>query len=148
MIGFSDDDIPQTPAWNRIMAPTTFSKPSLATLVFEYSCIDQNLNTKHTYISSGKPFPGQNKDANIQTVRSQLPILELQDRQFSGFTGISKQVFQFLSYRVGARVQDSPSLPREQKLLLAIVKIKCDYIHFHQFGSYVQHQPAICEKPF
>ena len=123
-----DDVLPQAAAKTKAQQGTEswHQQPphSLATLVFEYSCIDQN--TKQTYVSSGKALPGAVKDAKIQTARCNLPILELQDRQFRGFTGISKQVFHFISYRVGPRVKDAPSLPREQKLLLAIVKIKCD----------------------
>ena len=66
------------------------------------------------------------KEASTNIRLKYLPILELQDTQFSGHTGITKQVFNLFLYRIGSDLEDSRSITREYKLILVLVKLKLD----------------------
>ena len=68
----------------------------------------------------------ETKDATTNISWKYLTILELRDNQFSGYTGVSKQMFNFFLYRIGENLKDSLPISREYKLILVLVKLKLD----------------------
>ena len=75
--------------------------------------------------STGQQAKVVTKDVSTNISSTCMPFLELQDKQFSAFTGVTKPIFRFFLHRVGSGLQDSRSISREDKLLLVLVKLKC-----------------------
>ena len=101
---------------------------------FECHCITSN--EKCSAISTIKPktttksvetqAKQATKEASTNVQFKHLTILELRDTQFSGYTGISKQVFKYFLFRIGSNLEDSRPISREYKLTLVLVKLKLD----------------------
>lgn len=72
-------------------------------------------------------IPSQTKFATTLVQTDKIPppsFLELQDKEFVAFTGISRNVCQFLLYRIGSNVKDCRGLSREMKLVMVLVRLK------------------------
>lgn len=53
-----------------------------------------------------------------------LSILSYNESQFKGVTGVSRNFFNYLSYKVGDKIRDTKKLSKNSKLLLFLMKMK------------------------
>jgi hypothetical protein len=139
---------------------------------FKWECITVSQTDKHCQVSIPPSMSGQTKATTVATQTRQmqdlepsasdvarqaaLPFLDFRDKQFLAFTGVSKSLFQFLSHRVGGKLDDSRSLTRELKIVLVLVKLKSNMTfvnlacmfevsHFHVKDIFIQAMNSLYE---